>query len=206
MAVPVILLPTLAWGAAGDLRAVRYPDDWARAREIIHGDPVDGDVLVLPWASYRSYPWNHGRRVLDPLPRYLHRRVVVNDAVTVGATTVPAEDPRAVDLAPVARTGTPPAAVLRDKGIRYVVVDAQTASQLPSGAAVELLRGRDLAVYRIDGGAAAARDGVPVMPVVAAWAITTMVIVWSILPSGTTVSLPLLGSLDPRGSRRRRTP
>src|SRR5690606_15888490 len=74
-AAPVLLLPTLAWGAAGELRSVRYPDDWARARRIIHADPAPGDVLVLPWAAYRSYPWNHGRRVLDPLPRYLHRRV-----------------------------------------------------------------------------------------------------------------------------------
>jgi hypothetical protein len=146
MAVPVFLLPTLAWGAAGELRAVHYPDDWARARQIIDRDPARGDVLVLPWASYRSYAWNHGRRVLDPLPRYLHRRVIVDDAVTVGGTTVPPEDPRAVRLAPVAKTGSPPAATLRDAGIRYVVVDAETGSVRPTGAATTVLRGADLVV------------------------------------------------------------
>ncbi|MFI0367349.1 hypothetical protein ACH35V_05685 [Actinomadura sp. 1N219] len=207
MAAPLILLPTLAWGAAGDLRAVRYPDDWARARQIIHGDPVDGDVLVLPWASYRSYPWNHGRRVLDPLPRYLHRRVVVNDAVTVDGTTVPPEDPRAVRLGPHARTGTPPAATLRDEGIRYVVVDAEIAANRPanrpSGAAVEVLRGRDLAVYRIDGSGEPAGDGIPAVPVVAAWVVMSAVVIWSIVPSGITLSFPLPGSINPRGSRRR---
>ncbi|MFB4306122.1 hypothetical protein [Actinomadura sp. GTD37] len=208
--VPVILLPTLAWGAAGELRAVRYPDDWARARQIIDRDPAKGDVLVLPWASYRSYPWNHGRRVLDPLPRYLHRRVIVDDAVTVGGTTVPQEDPRAVRLAPVARTGAPPAATLRDEGVRYVVVDAETrgaGAVAPSGAAVEVLRGADLVVYRIDGAVEAAGERVPAAPVVAAWGIVSLVVFWSILAPGTTLSFPLLGSIKARSpNHRRRTP
>ena len=207
MAVPVFLLPTLAWGAAGDLRAVHYPDDWARARQIIDGDPAKGDVLVLPWASYRSYPWNHGRRVLDPLPRYLDRRVIVDDAVTVDGTTVPQEDPRAARLAPVAKTGTPSAATLRDKGIRYVVVDAEIGSIAPAGPAVEVLRGADLAVYRIDGAAAVTAKRVPAAPVAAAWGVVSLVVFWSILASGTTLSLPLLGSITPRSPHhRRRTP
>ncbi|NKZ06237.1 hypothetical protein [Actinomadura latina] len=206
-AVPVLLLPTLAWGAAGELRAVRYPDDWARARQIIDRDPGKGDVLVLPWASYRSYPWNHGRRVLDPVPRYLHRRVIVDDAVTVGGTTVPPEDPRAVRLAPVARTGAPPAETLRAEGVRYVVVDAETGSVRPSGQATEVLRGPDLAVYRIDGAAEAAGERVPAAPVAVAWGIMSLVVFWSILGSGTTLSFPLLGSIKPRSPHhRRRTP
>ncbi|MEU8797888.1 hypothetical protein [Spirillospora sp. NPDC048819] len=206
MAVPVMLLPTLAWGAAGDLRAVRYPDDWARARQIIDGDPAGGDVLVLPWASYRSYSWNHGRRVLDPMPRYLHRRVIVDDAVTVGDTTVAPEDPRAVRLAPAARTGSPPAATLRDEGIRYVVVDAEIGALRPSGAAVEVMRGPDLAVYRIDGAAGGGADGVAAGPVIAAWAVMGIAVFWSFRASGTTLSIPLLSSIKPRSSHRRRTP
>ncbi|NEA24701.1 hypothetical protein [Actinomadura bangladeshensis] len=207
MAVPVFLLPTLAWGAAGDLRAVHYPDEWARAKQIIDGDREPGDVLVLPWASYRSYSWNHGRRVLDPLPRYLHRRVIVDDAVTVGGTTVPPEDPRAVRLAPVAKSGTPPAATLRDAGVRFVVVDAETGSVRPTGAATPVLRGADLVVYRIDGAAEAPVETVPVVPVAAAWGIMGLVVFWSILATGTTLSLPLLGSIEPRSPQhRRRTP
>ncbi|MGW3766599.1 hypothetical protein [Actinomadura verrucosospora] len=206
-AAPVLLLPTLAWGAAGDLRAVRYPDDWARARQIIDGDPASGDVLVLPWASYRSYPWNHGRRVLDPMPRYLHRRVIVDDAVTVGGTTVAPEDPRAVELAPAARTGTPPVTTLRDRGVRYVVVDAEPGAHRPSGAATEVLRGPDLVVYRIDGVADGVRDSAPLAPVVAAWVLTGLAVFWSITPSRTTLSFPLLGGITPRRpDPRRRTP
>ncbi|TDD72548.1 hypothetical protein E1293_32570 [Actinomadura darangshiensis] len=206
MAVPVFLLPTLAWGAAGDLRAVQYPDDWARARHIIDGDPAQGDVLVLPWASYRSYSWNHGRRVLDPLPRYLHRRVIVDDAVTVDGTTVAPEDPRAVRLAPAARTGAPPAVTLRDEGVRYVVVDAEPGTIRPSGAATAVLRGADLVVYRIDGAAEATGDQVPVAPVAAAWAVASLFVFWSFVAPRTTLSIPLLGSIKPRDPHRRRTP
>ncbi|MFA1548506.1 hypothetical protein [Actinomadura chokoriensis] len=206
-AVPVFLLPTLAWGAAGELRAVQYPDGWARARQIIDRDPEQGDVLVLPWASYRSYAWNHGRRVLDPLPRYLHRRVIVDDAVIVDGTTVPQEDPRAVRLTPIAKSGAPPAAALRDEGIRYVVVDAETGAIRPSGAAVEVMRSADLVVYRIDGVAEVAGERVPAAPVAAAWGIVSLVVIWSILAPGTTLSLPLLGSTKARSPQhRRRTP
>ncbi|WP_141581406.1 hypothetical protein [Actinomadura sp. WMMA1423] len=206
-AVPVLLLPTLAWGAAGDLRSVRYPADWARAKQIIDGDPAPGDVLVLPWASYRSYPWNNGRRVLDPLPRYLHRSVIGDDAVTVGGTTVAPEDPKAVRLAPAARTGTPSVDTLRHEGVRYVVVDAEPGRNRPSGAATEVLRGPDLAVYRIEGAGGGAEDEVPAAPAVAAWAVTSLVVFWSITPSGTTLSFPLLGGITRRRSDpRRRTP
>ncbi|MFD0685239.1 hypothetical protein [Actinomadura fibrosa] len=215
--VPPILLPTLAWGAAGDLRAVRYPADWARARQIIDGDRAPGDVLLLPWAQYRSYPWNHGRRSLDPLPRYLNRRVIMNDAVTVagtgdggtgnggtggGATTVAPEDPRAVRLAGVAASGNPSAATLRDEGVRYVVVDAEVGRLGPVGA-VEVLRGPDLAVYRVDGAAAVREDRVPAAPVAAAWLAASVVVFWSFLASGTTLSLPLLGSTNAGEPRRR---
>ncbi|WP_202124338.1 hypothetical protein [Actinomadura physcomitrii] len=199
VAAPVLLLPTLAWGAAGDLRAVHYPDDWARARKIIAADSAPGDVLVLPWALYRSYPWNHGRRVLDPLPRYLNRRVVVNDALIVGRTTIAAEDPRAIALAPAA--AHPDAATLRDQGVRYVVVDAETGRYRPTGA-VPVLTGPDLAVYRIDGAAAVHEDHVPAAPVIVAWIAASAVVFWSFLASATTLGLPLLGSIRSRSPDR----
>lgn len=199
VAAPVLLLPTLAWGAAGDLRAVRYPDDWARARRIIAADSAPGDVLVLPWALYRGYSWNHGRRVLDPLPRYLHRRVVVNDALIVGRTTIAAEDPRAVALGPAA--ARPDAATLRDEGVRYVVVDSETGRYRPTGA-VPVVMGPDLAVYRIDGAAPGREDRVPAAPVIVAWIAASVVVFWSFLASGTTLGLPLLGSIRSRSPDR----
>ncbi|MBT2210778.1 MULTISPECIES: hypothetical protein [Actinomadura] len=206
---PLLLLPTLAWGAAGHLRAVDYPADWARARQIIEDDPAPGDVLVLPWASYRSYPWNHDRRVLDPLPRYLRRRVIVNDAVTVQrageAVTVRPEDPRAVRLGRIIASGAPDAAALRLEGVRYVVFDAEiSASHIQR--ATTLLRSADLVVYRIDGTSPAHEARVSVAPVVTVWVTVGAVVLWSILTAGISLSLPLLGSIrsiTPRHPRRR---
>jgi hypothetical protein len=179
---------------------VDYPSDWARAKALIEADPVPGDVLVLPWAQYRSYPWNHGRRVLDPLPRYLHRRVIVNDSLRVDATSVPPEDPKARRLdAAIASAGslTGP---LREAGVRYVAVDARDpradpgllpgSERLPG--ADTLLRGGDLVVYRIPGADVVPDRTPPVAAVTGAWIVAIVAIFWLFVISATNVSaLPI---------------
>ncbi len=124
LAAPVLLLPGLAWGAAGRLQSVQYPADWLRARHIIEADRQRGSVLLLPWAQYRRYPWNHGEAVFDPWPRFLARPMIWNDALRVGRTTVPAESQRARELTPVISSPRPLTAALTAAGVRYVVVDA----------------------------------------------------------------------------------
>ena len=73
---PVLLLPGLAWGAAGRLR----PSGTRRAGwpppASIDASPVRGSVLLLPWAAYRNPAWNGGRALLDPWPRLLARPVI----------------------------------------------------------------------------------------------------------------------------------
>ncbi len=155
--VPLALLPGLAWGAAGRLGAVRYPADWARARAVVAADP--GDVLVLPWEAYRSYPWNGGRRVLDPLPRFLPVRVILNDSVRVatrggGTIRMTAEDPRARALDPLARSGAPLTGALRARGVRYVAIDVPESPEAAGWearlAGVErVVSGPDLILYRV---------------------------------------------------------
>jgi hypothetical protein len=153
--VPVAVLPGLAWGAGGRLAAVGYPDDWARARAVVRADP--GDVLVLPWETYRSYPWNGGRRVLDPLPRYLPGRVILNDAVRVGGARdlrMAVEDPRARDLDPLIGSGAPLTGALRAHGVRYVAVDAPGEFAAWAGrlaGAERVVTGPDLVLYRVPG-------------------------------------------------------
>ncbi|WP_067486097.1 hypothetical protein [Actinomadura hibisca] len=195
--VPVLVLPSLAMGGAGRLRAVDYPDDWARAKQIIEADRAAGDVLLLPWAYHRSYPWNHGRRVLDPLPRYLDRRVIANDAVTVGvpgrAVTVAAEDPRARRLDPLIKASGPLTGDLRGAGVGYVLVDEpETASawsaRLPGVR--EVLRGPDVVLYRVPGAVPVAERTVPVPPVVLAWLVAGLVVFWSFLAPGTNLGTP----------------
>jgi hypothetical protein len=121
---PVLLLPGLAWGAAGRLHATAYPADWLAARRLIDADPRAGSVVLLPWAAYRRLAWNDGHAGLDPWTKLLSRPLIWNDALQVGDLTVAAEDARARRLTPamagtVALTGP-----LRAAGVRYVIVDA----------------------------------------------------------------------------------
>uniref|UniRef100_UPI0008375865 hypothetical protein n=1 Tax=Actinomadura kijaniata TaxID=46161 RepID=UPI0008375865 len=201
---PVVLLPGLAWGAMGRLDAVEYPDDWAAARRIVQADPVDGDVLVLPWATYRSYPWNGGRTSLDALPRYLTRRVVVSDSVVIGDVTVPAEDPRARELDRIVRGSGPVVDGLRAAGVRYVALDAETGgpARRRLAGAETVVDGADLVLFRIDRPARGHRDGgAPTGVAVAAWVLFLTGIIWSFSTSPITL-IPH----TPRIPRRTRTP
>jgi hypothetical protein len=169
---PVLLLPGLAWGAAGRLHAVQYPADWLRARQIIDGDQRLGAVVLLPWAAYRRYPWNGGEAVLDPWPRLQHRPVAWNDALQVGHQTVAAESPAAQRLNSVISSAGPLTAALRAAGVLYVIVDAGQVlghhgprlaadARLP-GASVILASG-DLVVFRLSSPAQADANLGPLM-------------------------------------------
>jgi len=129
---PIVLLPGLAWGAAGRLRPVQYPADWLVARRVIDGDRAPGRALLLPWAAYRRFGWNNGEAVLDPWPRLLSRQVIWNDGVQVGPAAIPAEDSLALALNGVISSGARLTSRLRAAGVRYVIVDAGFRSAPPS--------------------------------------------------------------------------
>jgi len=164
---PVVLLPGLAWGAAGRLQSVQYPADWLRARQIIDGSPRPGAVVLLPWAAYRRFPWNGRRAVLDPWPRLLHRTVIWNDALQVGHLTVAAEDAATRRLNPIISAAGPLTAALRAAGVRYVILDAGpllvrrgpglAAEARVPGASVVLASG-DLILYQLPARVARAAD------------------------------------------------
>jgi hypothetical protein len=121
---PVLFLPGLAWGAADRLRPVGYPATWLAARRAINSAPQSGSALLLPWASYRRFGWNDGEAMLDPWPRLLNRTVIWNDGVQVGSVQLPPEDPAALALNGLIRSGRPLTARLEQAGVRFVVVDA----------------------------------------------------------------------------------
>jgi hypothetical protein len=155
---PVLLLPGLAWGAIGRLRAVEYPADWVAASKMLDGSRETGSVLLLPWAQYRQYPWNHDEPVFDPWPRILTRPMIWNDALRVGTTTVAPESESARQLGPAVISPGPRTFRLVAAGVKYVIVDAgpllgrprsrlATLARLP-GAQV-LLASPDLIVFRL---------------------------------------------------------
>lgn len=129
---PVLLLPSLAWGAAGELRRSNYPAEWHQVAVLLAAEP--GTTVVLPWfGSYRGYDWNHDRAVLDPAPRFFPGRVVVDDRVFVDDAVVPAEDPLVAEVGG-ALSASDPAAALRAEGVRWVLVEEGMAEvDVPEG-------------------------------------------------------------------------
>jgi hypothetical protein len=151
---PVLLLPGLAWGAAGRLRPAAYPAAWLAAARSLDASAARGGVLLLPWATYRTPPWNHGEAVLDPWTRLLSRPLIWNDGTQVGDVALVPDDPRARALADVIRGRGPLTAALRAAGVRFVVDDPDgpdpgIAARLPGSAVVVDQPG--LTVYQLPG-------------------------------------------------------
>lgn len=156
----VVLLPGLAWGAVDRLRAVEYPADWTIARRLIDTSRSDGSALLLPWAQYRRYPWNHGEPLFDPWPKFLARSLIWNDALQVGSMTIPAESRSARRLGPVIDSAQPLTAPLRAADVRYVIVDAGPLLGRPRSRLADLARlpgtrvvlaSHDLIVFELPG-------------------------------------------------------
>ncbi len=151
---PVLLLPGLAWGAAGRLRPAWYPAAWLTAARSLDASQARGSVLLLPWATYRTPSWNHGEVLLDPWTRLLSRPLIWNDGTQVGDVALAADDPRARSLAGAIAAGGPLTATLRAAGVRFVLDDAdgpgpQVAARLPGSVVIINLPG--LTVYQLSG-------------------------------------------------------
>ncbi len=147
--LPVVVLPDLALGAAGRLRPVNYPADWAAVAARLDGKP--GEVLSLPFGAYRAYPWNGGRTALDPLPRYVNADVLVDDTLWVGRTEVSGENARAAEVRRLLAGGAPASAT----GVRWVVVQRLVGDYRVDPAVLAGLRqvyaGPDLSLYENPG-------------------------------------------------------
>jgi hypothetical protein len=158
---PLVLLPGLAWGAAGRLRPAWYPASYLAAARVIDASPVPGAVLLLPWVADRTPGWNHGETMLDAWPRLVSRPVIWNDGTVVGNQALAPDDPAARRLDRLVGSAGPMTAALRAAGVRFVVVDGaplsspdpQDARDTPAGArlpgAVLLFNRPELVVYQI---------------------------------------------------------
>ncbi len=151
---PMLLLPGLAWGAAGRLQPATYPAAWLAAARSLDASADRGSVLLLPWATYRSPPWNRGEVVLDPWTRLLSRPLIWNDGTQVGDVALAPDDPRARALEGAIRGRGMLTATLRAAGIRFVLDDAnqpdpRVAARLPGS--VVIIDQPGLTVYQLPG-------------------------------------------------------
>lgn len=134
--LPLVALPDLAWGVSGRLEPVRYPAGWQQTRDALTSSSFPGDVLVLPWSTYRRFPWNADRTVLDPAPRALGRTTVSDGALVVATAgrvvTIPGDDPRANKISTVLRTGGDLCATMSRLGIGWAAVEQGQTARLPA--------------------------------------------------------------------------
>lgn len=163
---PITVMPDAAWGAAGRLDAVELPASHHELATAVGRAPA-GDVVVLPFTSFRAPGWNDGRTVLDPLPRLVGRDAVANDELSVSGELLAGEDPRAgeVRAALALPSASERSAALAATGLGVAVVDTAVAGQTPpeiEGEIVSTLG--DLRVVAIAGDA-------DERPVPRAWAV-----------------------------------
>jgi hypothetical protein len=73
-------------GLGGQLKPVNYPADWYEAKILIDTLPKGEKVLVLPWHSYLSLPFNENRLVASPIPNFFGgEHVLTSRSVDFGA-------------------------------------------------------------------------------------------------------------------------
>ena len=154
LALPLLLLPDGPATLRTPLTPVRYPAGWTPVAARLAGSP--DKVLVLPFASYRSFDWAPGQTVLDPAPRLLAAPTVVDDRLAVGGRVLAGEDPAAAAAARLLASRPAPAALaagLAAQGIGWVVVEQGTPGPpLPDlSGLTPAAAGPGVSLYRVPG-------------------------------------------------------
>ena len=119
LAALIVVLPDLAWGVGGAMRAVRYPAGWQAVAERMDGP---GDVAVLPGGMFREFPYSGRVPVLDPAPRMLPRDVLQTGELPVRGGSVAGEGARARAVERLLLDGAGPDE-LAAHGVGWVLVE-----------------------------------------------------------------------------------
>ncbi|MGK2869281.1 MAG: hypothetical protein ACSLFA_22020 [Mycobacterium sp.] len=151
----IAVLPDLAWGVGGQMRAVQYPPGWPAVAAVINADPRP--VAVLPPDSMRQFPWAGDAPVLDPLPRWVSADVLASGDLVIGGQTIPGEGVRGREATQLLLDGAS-ARELAEAGVGWVVVEGDSAPlDLPVA-----YRDGDITLYDI-GGSAPPAPGRPLL-------------------------------------------
>ncbi|MEU1995481.1 hypothetical protein ABZ511_13615 [Nocardia gamkensis] len=152
VALLVLPLYDLAWGAGGAVRPVRYPAGWQQVANRVDGP---GDVAVLPGGMFRKFRYSGAAPVLDPAPRMLPNDVLQTGELPVRGRTVTGEGTRAREVETLLLRGGSPAELAR-LGVGWVLVERTTPGPLGESAATlarveRVYEDADLALYRVPG-------------------------------------------------------
>jgi hypothetical protein len=199
LVLPLAAMPDLAWGVGGRLEPATYPAAWTDARRVVEATDVRGDIVVLPFTSYRRPAWNHDISVLDPAGRFFDRTTVTNDDLVVSGQTITGEDPRAAQIQRVLR-GNDATRGLARQGIGFIVVEtdapgARAALRQVRGARELDVRGDSLRVFAIPDARPQEADEDDRQIMIATWVVTAL-----------TLAFALVGAVRGAAERRRRKP
>ncbi|MFF7938559.1 hypothetical protein ACFZC5_02530 [Nocardia gamkensis] len=152
VALLVLPLYDLAWGAGGAVRPVRYPAGWQQVADRVDGP---GDIAVLPGGMFRKFRYSGAVPVLDPAPRMLPNDVLQTGELPVRGRTVSGEGTRAREVETLLLRGGSPAELAR-LGVGWVLVERTTPGPLGESAATlarveRVYEDADLALYRVPG-------------------------------------------------------
>ncbi|MGU3498267.1 hypothetical protein [Mycobacterium sp. C31M] len=147
----IAVLPDLAWGVGGQMRAVQYPAAWPAVAAMVNADPRP--VAVLPPDSMRQFGWAGDAPVLDPLPRWVSADVLGSGDLLIGGQTIPGEGTMGRAITQMVLLGATQQE-LADVGVGWVVVEgAGEPLDLPVA-----YRDSELTLYDVGGGAPGAQQ------------------------------------------------
>lgn len=146
--LPLVLVPDAGSVTWPTVTPVTYPVGFERVSRILDHEER-GDLVTLPWRSYRQFAWGNGEIASDPAIRWFDRPVVTDDDLRVGDTTIRGESPRGRKLGAALRAG-PVVEALADNGVAWALVyrDDPAAHGLDLAGLGLVYSDRDMALYR----------------------------------------------------------
>lgn len=81
--LPIIYVPIMLVGFAGQLKPVHYPDSWYSFNAQLEQDVGQGKVLFLPWHQYMSYDFTR-RVIASPAPQFFNAKVLSSQNAELG--------------------------------------------------------------------------------------------------------------------------
>ncbi|WP_040765873.1 hypothetical protein [Tsukamurella sp. 1534] len=156
VALPVAVLPGMAWGVGGSLAPATYPASWRAVADAVPADR--GAVAVLPPGMFRSFEYGPPAPVLDPAPRMLRAPVLQTGELRVGGASIDRVPGAASDAEEaLAEGGDRLAGRLAGLGVRWVLVEAVVIDGEPGFPSVPLpglsltVDTPDLRLYEVPG-------------------------------------------------------
>jgi hypothetical protein len=129
---PFMFAPTLAWGAAGQLKSSDYPTGWYETKKYLNDKNATANtgskstnILVLPWHMYLPISFT-GRVVANPTGYFFDQTMITGDNFELEGVPPQNQTPTTKyisnELLPISANQINVGAKLKDRNIQYVLL------------------------------------------------------------------------------------